>query len=281
MRRRVSIVVAAVAMTLLAFPALATAAHVETRTAGSVTATLSWKHNFAETRKFRIAIDRAGTRVFETKVVAEACDPLKVRIACPWPAGAKPLDLRDLDGDGEPEAIVGGFTGGAHCCVIAIVYRWDGSTYVASENNFLDAGYGVDDLDGDGVYEFGSRDARFAFLYGSFAESVFPVQVIGFDDGNFRDTTADYADAVAKDARTLRREYKRRAGTRRKFGVRSALAAYVADLYRLDRDDDAERVLEKALDKGLLERQGRFDTGPFGERFIRHLKRTLRKYGYR
>jgi hypothetical protein len=281
MRTRGLIVAGLASIALVAVPAVAEAEQTQTRTVGSVTATVSWKHNFAETRKFKIAIDRAGTRAFEAKVVADACDPAKVQIACPWPAGSKPLDLRDLDGDGEPEAIVGGFTGGAHCCVIAIVYRWDGATYVESENNFLDAGYGVDDLDGDGVYEFASRDARFAFLYGSFAESVFPIQIVGFDDGRFRDITAGFADAVAEDARTLRREYKRRAGTRRKLGVRSALAAYVADLFRLDRKDDANRVLERALERGLLERQTRFDFGPFGERFIRHLKRTLREFGYR
>jgi hypothetical protein len=280
MKARTTIAAALATVAIAAFPALASG-HSETRTAGAVTATLSWKHNFADTKNFKLEISRSGTPVFAAKVRADACTGPKAAVACPWPAGEEPLDLRDLDGDGEPEAIVGGFTGGAHCCVIGIVYRWAGSDYDVSENNFLDAGYGLDDLDGDGDYEFGSADARFAYLYGSFAESVFPLQVIGFDHGKFSDVTAGFPAAVEEDAHLLRREYKRRAATRRKLGVRSAISAYVADLYRLDEDDKADEVLRRALKRGLLERQTRFDTGPFGRKFVRDLKHQLRAFGYR
>ena len=254
-------------------------AHVESATSGSVTATLSWRGNFAETKNFRLAIDRAGVRALDTRVRSRECPDRTAGFACPWPAGDDPLELRDLDGDGEPEAIVAGFTGGAHCCVLAIVYRWNGTGYVVAENNFRDPGYRLVDLDRDGRFEFRSADARFAYLYGSFAESVFPVQIVRFDGGRFADVTGEFQATVAKDLRRVRREYRQRAGSRRHLGVRSALAAYVADLYRLDRKRAVARTLRSALRRGLLEPQ-RFSVGPYGREFIRNLKRHLRRWGY-
>ena len=181
--------------------------------------------------------------------------------------------MRDLDGDGEPEAIVGGFTGGAHCCVLALVYRWTGSGHATFENNFRDPGYRLVDLDRDGRYEFRTADARFAFLYGSFAESVFPIQILRFEGTGFGDVTDEFRDAVAKDTRRVRREYRRRAASSNQLGVRSALAAYVADLYQLDRGLAANRTLRSALRRGLLE-PGRFTVGPDGRRFVRNLSGT-------
>jgi hypothetical protein len=255
------------------------APHVESATSGSVTATLSWRGNFAETKNFRLAIDRAGVRALDTRVRSRECPERTAGFACPWPAGDDPLELRDLDGDGEPEAIVAGFTGGAHCCVLAIVYRWNGAEYVVAENNFRDPGYRLVDLDRDGRFEFRSADARFAYLYGSFAESVFPVQIVRFDGGRFLEVTGEFPDTVDKDLRRVRREYRQRASSRRHLGVRSALAAYVADLYQLDRGRAAKRTLRSALRRGLLE-PDRFTVGPDGRKFIRNLKRHLRRWGY-
>jgi hypothetical protein len=254
-------------------------AHTETAASGSVTATLSWRGDFAQSRNFRLTIDRAGVRAFDAKVRSRECPDQTAGFACPWPAGDHPLELRDLDGDGEPEAIVAGFTGGAHCCVLAIVYRWNGAEYVVAENNFRDPGYRLVDLDGDGRSEFRSADARFAYLYGSFAESVFPVQIVRFDGARFADVTGEFRDVVVKDLRRVRREYRQRAGSRRHLGVRAALAAYVADLYRLDRKRAVARTLRSALRRGLLEPQ-RFSVGPYGREFIRNLKRHLRRWGY-
>jgi hypothetical protein len=151
---------------------------------------------------------------------------------------------------------------------------------VRDESNFLDPGYRLVDLDGNGLYEFRTADARFAYLYGSFAESVFPIQVIRFDRGRFVDVTAEFRDVIATDARRLRRIYRERVGAPRRIGLRPALAAYVADLYLLDRQKTAKRKLRGALHRGLLGRQNRFDVGPFGRKYIRDLRRHLRKWGY-
>ena len=278
MRRALS---AAIAVAALALTPATAAAHTVTRTAGPVSATLSWQGQYEHTRKFRISIDRDGTTVFAHRVKATDCGDRIPDYACPYPFGNKSLDLRDLDGDGEPEAVVAGFTGGAHCCVVGIVYRWDGTTYARSDFDFLDPGYTLDDVNGDGRFEFVTYDARFRYLYGSYAESVFPIQVIAFGGGKFDDVTADFPELVSKDARRLGHEYRKRARGRHKFGVRTAIAAYIADLYRLGDKDKAKRKLQDALDAGLLDRQNAFETGPFGKHFVFDLLRTLRVFGYR
>ena len=42
----------------------------------------------------------------------------------------KHIALRDIDADGEPEAIVGLFTGGASCCVLVLAYGYDATANV-------------------------------------------------------------------------------------------------------------------------------------------------------
>lgn len=275
---RAALLTGAAAAVLWLLPATA-AAHTETKTVGSVTATLSWRGSFAETNDFRIAIDRGGARVLDSAVETKDCSEPNPDYACLWPVGKQPLRLRDLDGDGEPEAIVTAFTGGAHCCVIALVYAWNGSAYATFENNFLDPGFRLVDIEHDGLPEFRSADARFAYLYGSFAESVFPILLVRFEDGKFIDVTREFPDTVANDLRRVKREYERRSESRKRLGVRSALAAYVAELYLLDRNKQARRTLRSALRTGVLE-PTRFDAGPFGRKFIRNLKRHLRRWDY-
>jgi hypothetical protein len=279
-------VLAAAAMALAVIPAAAASAgsgvkHTETETSGTVTATVSWRGNYAETRNFRIAIDRGGARALDEKIRIEDCPSGgSPGFACPWPPPGNALALADLEGDGEPEAVVAAFTGGAHCCLVAVVYRWNGTGYVAAEHNFFDAFYEVRDLDHDGRFEFDSLDARFGYAFGSFAESVFPVYVVRFDRGGFHDVTAEFPSAIRQDLRRVRPEYRRRADTRHQFGVRAALAAYVADLWRLDRKAEANKVLRRALRRGEIDNQPRQGAGPCDRRYIRKLKRLLRRLGY-
>ena len=282
MRFRVTTALCLIIGAVLAASGQASAAdsHSETRTVGSVKATLSWKGSFEDTKNFRISIERGGTRALDRRVTTPECPTPSGGFICIYPIGDHPLELRDLDGDGEPEAIVEAFTGGAHCCVIAVVYRWTQKKYAESDNNFADPGYRLKDLNGDGRDEFLSADARFGYLYGSFAESVFPIQIVSFDHGKFEVTTTQFRDRVAKDTRRTKREYKQRANSRRRFGLRPALAAYVADLYLLDRRSTAKRKLHSALHHGLLAKQNRFDVGPYNRKYIRNLKHRLRRWGY-
>lgn len=254
--------------------------HEETATAGAVSATLSWRGDFQDTKNFRIQISRGNAVVVNEPVeIADCGSGEETTFACPWPVGDRPLEVRDLDGDGEPEVVIRAFTGGAHCCVVALIYRWNGTEYVTSERNFFGAAWTLKDFDRDGIVEFRTSDYRFDFLYGSHAESVFPIQIMQFRAGEFTDVTTDFPKQIARDARALGREYERRAETRKRLGVRSALAAYVADIYLLGDNKRARQELRKALEAGVLDKT-RFGPGPWGRKFVRHLKRTLDRFGY-
>ena len=185
--------------------------------------------------------------------------------------------MRDLDGDGEPEAIVGGFTGGAHCCVLALVYRWNGSGYATFENNFRDPGYRLVDLDRDGRYEFRTADARFAFLYGSFAESVF----------RSRSSASRAPGSPTSPTSSATRSPRTRAGCDASIAGRAPPTSWAfarrspptSPTSTSSTGGGCEPTLRSALRRGLLE-PGRFTVGPDGRRFIRNLKRHLRRWGY-
>ncbi len=276
----------AVALSAAALTLLAPARHIaapaverDNDRSGPVRATATWQGSYLTARRFRLAISRDGTDAYERRVRTASC--ARGPAGCPLPASEEPVHVDDLDGDHEPEVILDVYLGGAHCCFVAMVHRWDGSRYVRSERYFGNPDYRVDDLNGDGRFEFESADDRFSYLYTEYAGSVWPIRIIGFDHGDFSDVTSAFVTTVQEDARELRREYRRRTRVRReRVGVRAALAAYVADLYRLDRDHKADRTLESALDRGLLERRRR-QVGPFGRKFIRDLKQRLRRWGYR
>jgi hypothetical protein len=254
--------------------------HSVTRTSGQVTATVSWRGKYERTRNFRISISRAGTEALDTAIRIRGCSGQVGGYACLWPVpGGQTLVLRDIDSDGEPEAVVAAFTGGAHCCLNAIVYRWTGTGYEGAVHDFRDPGFRLHDYGDDGTVEFRTYDARFAYLYGSYAESVFPLQIVSYSKGQFSDATAQFPDAVARDLSRVRHEYRRRAHSRRHLGVRSALAAYVAELYLVGDDKDANRALHRALRRDLLE-DTRYTVGPANRKFIHSLKKQLRRWGY-
>src|SRR3954449_10520772 len=78
----------------------------ETVTSGAVSARLHGD---------TLTITRAGTVAFDRAIPDVVCDGCVLQ-------GSDDVQLRDLDGDGEPEAIVTAFTGGLHCCSLMGVY---------------------------------------------------------------------------------------------------------------------------------------------------------------
>ena len=256
----------------------AAAAVADERTAGSgqVTATLSYEQ--PEDLQFTdlwLTVARAGQAVLDDPLDIDGCDePFCVPTAAVSDDGSG-LTVLDLDADGEPEVIVDVFTGGAHCCAITRVLRWDGSRYVASERNWFDPGYTLRDLDGDGRPEFQTADARFAYEFAAFAFSGLPVRVLSYDAGRFTDVTRSHKPQVRRDARRHKRLYRR--ALRRDWPSLGLLAAWTADQYLLDRERVARRFLRHELRAGRLN-----DGRPYkrGRAYIRKLTRTLRRWGY-
>ena len=103
---------------------------------------------------------------------------------CVYAASGKrdaPLQLVDLDADGEPEVLVDAFTNGAHCCALTEILRFDGTTYAPFEASWGNLGYDLKDLNGDGRPELITADDAFSYAFSSFAGSFHPPLVLDYD----------------------------------------------------------------------------------------------------
>lgn len=252
----------AVMLTFLALAAPAQAEIIET-SSGAVSAAVSFeaKPDEGQWRDLRLVVRRDGNAVIDKALDVRGCDQPYCR-----PQG---VVVRDLDADGEPEVLVTVFTGGAHCCVVAQLLTWSGGAFRERFHDFLDTGFDVVDLDGDGRPELRSSDARFRYEFASFAGSAFPVQIWQADGGLFEDVTAGFPELIRKDAARWLRIYRGRRGkpTREWQG---ALAAWAADMELLGKRRTVDREMKVALRNRWADR-----------RFIRELDRFLVTTGYR
>jgi hypothetical protein len=261
-----SLAVALLAVLVLAAPAVA---ETETASLGAVSAMFSYtKVDDFQYEGMTLQIARGGTVAFDAVATPKQC-PL------PYCAPGGIVDERslrvvDLDGDAEPEVVVDFYTGGAHCCVVAQVFRFDGATYVPTARDFADFGYTLT----DGIFATG--DARFAYAFASFADSAMPVRLLTFSHGRWTDESRTHPETLRADAARWLKAYKKRRKGTRALGM---LAAWVADEYRLGpaRRAVADRFLAAELRAGRL----RADQGwPHGKTYISTLKRRLRVWGY-
>jgi len=87
---------------------------------GNVKATITYTERDFLYEKLRLRIVRAGRTALDVPIQ---------RLGCPDCAGSRPVDVavRDLDG-GEPEVLLDLYTGGAHCCSVSLILRWDPGT---------------------------------------------------------------------------------------------------------------------------------------------------------
>jgi len=265
---------------LAAAPGAAAAPVEEVVTSGQVTATLSYdKRPDGTYRDFRATVVRAGQTLVD-EALPEGCGTC---FAMPGNAGAgeKSIVARDLDGDAEPEVVVSLYTGGAHCCTISTLYGFQPAAgdYRRIRRNWRDAGFRLRDIGRDGTVEFDSRDANFAYAFASYAESFLPRQIFHYRAGRLVDDTSDFRRLVRRDAKRALRLYRR---YRDDEGVnpRGFLAGWVADKYRLGQRRAANRALRRALRRGELGKTAPFQVGPAGRRYVKQLKRFLRKLGY-
>ena len=271
----------AVFVGLFAVVPSATAAPVEeVVTSGQVTATLSYdKRQNGTYRDFRAKVVRAGQTLVD-EALPEGC---RTCFAMPGNAGAgeKSIVARDLDEDAEPEVIVSLYTGGAHCCTVSTLYGFQaaGGAYKRVRRNWRDSGYRLRDIGRDGVIEFDSRDANFAYAFASYAESYLPLQIFHYAGGRLADDTRSFRRLLRRDARRALRLYRRYRDDE-DVNSRGFLAGWVADEYNLGRRRAANRLLRRELRRGNLEDRNPFSVGPAGRRYVKQLKRFLRKLGY-
>ena len=167
----------------------------------------------------------------------------------------KHVGLRDLNGDGEPEAIVDLFTGGSSCCVFVYAYGFDAAANVYRRAR-LDTGGGfvVRDYDDDGVIELVGDDFRFRGLFTCGACGSRPIRIWHYGLRRFEVVTPSFPAQIRTHARRMKRIYERvRHRKDAPVFVKGALAPYAADLCLLDRCGAGFRLVRLAIRRGELE----------------------------
>jgi hypothetical protein len=190
------------------------------------------------------------------------------------------LKVRDLDG-GEPEVTLDLFTGGAHCCDVLLVLRYDpeAKAYRSKLLDFGNYGYRLVDLDRDGLPELAAYDERFLYTFTAYVVSAAPPQITQYRQGRLRDVTRRFPKVIEKSAAKLAKSFLTKP-PEKDFDARSYVAAYVADQYLLGRPDEAKRALDYALAHGELYTGKEHFGTPAGKAYVTALLRYLGKWGY-
>ena len=262
-RARRGVALAALAATVLAATASASALKTKTAHLGAVRATITWRDaRFFEAKDVRLRITRSGQT---------ALDTTKLGVDRP-----QTIAVRDLDTDGEAEVIVDFYTGGAHCCFFSRIYGYGGSTYVPGSHVWGDLTYKLRDLNHDGAPELTSADDHFAYEFTAYAFSAFPTQIWDYRSRRLVDVTRSYPALIRRDATRLWKE-SLRARKSDYADVRGILAAWVADQYRLGRQAHAWSTMRSLNRAGVL---GGDSAWPRRTAYLAKLKKFLESHGY-
>jgi hypothetical protein len=249
---------------------------------GPTAATLSYEsYGSSVEPDFALRISRGGQVLHDDLLAFEGCQAEYCQPLMPQGFGGstEPLQVVDLDADGEPEVFVSAYWGGAHCCFLVKIFRLaaDGLSYVEKTKNFLNTGVGVRQLDDSGPMELLSRDNRFAYRFASYAASMMPIQVWRFLDGRFVDVTEEFPARIRAEARSAWRYYRKAIRGGEMLGL---AAGWAADQYRLGRRAYAMRTLRREARRGHLKVFDFDGKAKPARNFILRLRRTLDRFGY-
>jgi hypothetical protein len=281
---------AAVAVLVLLVVAAPASAATKTETAKSGETTAVFTYDYKQTRfgtydfsNLHVTIDRAGVRLVDEPVEVTSCEGCSA-----WPAdqgskGATSVTVRDLDADEEPEVLIDLYSGGANCCWYSVSWRFD-----ENQNKYikrllkpgLSFPYTLKDIDKNGIPEFKSVDYRFAYKYGSNADTPRPLRIFNWSPGGkLVDVTVAFPKLAARDAADM---YKIYLGLRKvkEANMRGVLAAYLADSYRAGNGRTAWRRVVAAYRRGDVDAKFKGDFGPHGRQYLISVRRFLKKLGY-
>jgi hypothetical protein len=187
------------------------------------------------------------------------------------------LQLRDVNGDGEPEVVLELSGGGFFCCSWWRVYGWDAlrRTYVVT--HFWDSSLPtVAELKGGRAY-FG-QDRRFHDVFGP-GTAPNPLQIWVFRRGGFRDVTRRYPRLLERGATLYWRQFlslRVSAIGDQTYAAGVFLPMWAAYEYLLGRAGTVKPTLERQLRQDQLERKNDGLT----RGFITDLTSFLRDLGY-
>jgi hypothetical protein len=251
------------AATLLALLVLAAPAAAKTETAsrGSIRAELSYSpHKGKPPTAIALRVFDGSTQIVDTQIPDENFwQPVG------YETDHKSVRVRDLDGDGTPEAIFDLFSGGAHCC--AITYLYSGTTEII--RNWGNAGYRI--KGGDLI----TGDDRFSYKFGSYAATLRPLQVFQLtSDGELTDVTGERPAMLRKEVKRYKRYYRQAV---RDFKndppfaelIKTSVAGITADQCNLGHCSRGYDLAKHAVEKGYLK-----------PRFLGKLGRVMQRFGY-
>jgi hypothetical protein len=271
--RSAAALAAALGLVLVTTAAAAPRPHVERVRSGAVEAVFSYTYDAAKSRfaHEHLTIRRGGVVRFAASLRRRPCSFCELQPANYF-SHVPSVSIRDLDGDGEPEVVLDLYWGGAHCCWFTKVFRYlpRARTYRALTHVWGNVRYRLKDLDGDSHDEFLTADDRFAYAFASFADSTFPVRILGYRDGRFAFVTTAYPAEIGRDATAQ----WRLAMAKRRLDNQGILAAWAADECLLGHASTAFATLDH------LRRTGRLRGEQAPAAYVRHLRRFLRRTGY-
>jgi hypothetical protein len=173
------------------------------------------------------------------------------------------LQLKDLNSDGEPEAIANLQESGPQdlCCVNSQIYRYAPSEEeyeeaVARNWNFINEendGYYIKDADDDGNLEFHSLNTRFrtAFSRPLQVPYLLPEQIFEYRQGELVNATDDYPNQIDRDAYGLwqqAQEFSENEDTPYPK-LKTALAGYLAEKYVLGESEEGWKNVQRLYQK--------------------------------
>ena len=265
---------AALAGVAAASAGAATKPHVETARSGGVEAVLTYRYDATRVRftNQRLTIKRAGVTRFSAALRRPPDGGFDAQPARYF-AHKRSVSISDLEADGEPEVLLDLYWGGAHCCWYTQIYRWsaDAQTYLPLVHVWGNFSYVLADLDHDGRQELVTRDNRFSYAFGSFADSRWPVRILRYRGGRVSVVTTTYRDEIGRDANALWHAAMSRP---RKLSNQGIVAAWAGDEALVGH----WRIALKRIDR--FARSGRIH-GPLPRaRFEARLRAFLRRTGY-
>jgi hypothetical protein len=275
MRRAITIMAALAASLVLAPAALAT---TQTAHSGDVSATFTYKGHYPNFSHEKLSISQSGTVFYgasvSSKFCGTSCQPASVIASRPS------LQVIDLDDVGQPNVILGLFSGGAHCCEIAQVFTFDPGTmtYQKTERDFGDSGYQIKDLAHNSHFEFVGADDYFAYEFTDFAASGLPLQILSFNGTQFVNVTRSYPKLITQDANLWLKAYKSESKSHWN-DTTGLIAAWAADEDELGHSSKVAKYLSQQAKAGHLNSPLQPQVSG-GKKFITKLNKFLRAHGY-
>jgi len=94
--------------------------------------------------------------------------------------------LKDINGDGSPELIISGYSGGSHCCSHPYVIELTNPLSFLFDRETSDYDIDFKDLNHDGVMEIETYEPVFIYWHTSYAASPAPNVVLSLKNGKYK-----------------------------------------------------------------------------------------------